>query len=47
MKINTFKAIVVSEAHNGKFDINIVNKNFNEIEDSNIIINVKYSSLIY
>ena len=47
MKINTFKAIVVSEAHNGKFDINIVNKNFKEIEDNNIIINVKYSSLNY
>lgn len=43
MKIKTFKAIVVS----GKFNIDIVNKNFNEIEDNNIIINVKYSSLNY
>lgn len=44
---NTFKAMIVNEVKENKFEINIVNREIKDLPEGNILINVKYSSLNY
>jgi len=47
MKDKTFRAMVVTESEEGKFNRGITNKSVDELPDGDVLINVKYSSLNY
>lgn len=44
---NTFKAMLICETSDKKFERKIINKQINELPEGDILINVKYSSLNY
>ncbi|MFT6991997.1 MAG: alcohol dehydrogenase, partial [Paraglaciecola sp.] len=44
-ELNTFKAVLVEEAANKQFTVNVVNRSVSDLPDNDLLVNVHYSSL--
>ena len=44
-ELNPFKAVLVEEAANKKFTINVVNRSLGDLPNNDLLVNVHYSSL--
>ena len=46
-EVNNFKALLVEEAANKQFTLNIVNRSLTDLPENDLLVNVHYSSLNY